>query len=107
MSKKPSYWLISVPRQNKDQYSEIQRSCGEYIQECIKFDIPGASQNDDPLRGLRVGKFDSLITLSDEMRKLDLHVESTTKKIAAQYLDLMEEIKELPKEFDVKGGIDL
>jgi len=54
--------------------------------------------------GLRVGKFDSLITLSDEMRKLDLHCEATARKIANQYLELTEESKDIPKEFDVKGA---
>lgn len=53
--------------------------------------------------GLRVGKFDSLITLSDEMRKLDLHCEATARKISNQYLELTEESKEVPKEFDVKS----
>jgi V-type H+-transporting ATPase subunit C len=101
--KKQDYWLISVPRQNKDQFSEIKQTCGEYIVDSVQFKIPGTNPNDENV-GLRVGKFDSLITLSDEMRKLDLHVEATTRKISSQYLDLIEEIKENPKEFDVKGA---
>jgi len=108
MSKKPAYWLISVPRQNsnqisKDQFTEIKHCSNEYLLDSVRFKIPGTNPTEENI-GLRVGKFDSLITLSDEMRKLDQHVEATTNRIASQYLDLMEELKENPKEFDVKGA---
>jgi len=102
---RPTYWLISVPRQpNKDQFNEIRNCCGDSIHELHRFNIPGTDPSEEN-NGLRVGKFDSLITLSDEMRKLDLHVESTTNRIASQYLDLCAESKDTPKEFDVKGAI--
>jgi V-type H+-transporting ATPase subunit C len=101
--KKSEYWLISVPRQNKDQFNEIKQCCGELITDSVRFKIPGTNPTEENA-GLRVGKFDSLITLSDEMRKLDHHVEATTRKIASQYLELNEEMKTLPQEFDVKGA---
>jgi V-type H+-transporting ATPase subunit C len=101
--KKNEYWLISVPRQNKDQFNEIKQTCGEYVQDSVRFKIPGANPQEENV-GLRVGKFDSLITLSDEMRKLNTHVEATTRKISSQYLELIEETKGLPAEFDVKGA---
>jgi len=42
--------------------------------------------------------------LSDEIKKLDMHCESTVHKIASQHFELLAELKEEPKEFDVKGG---
>lgn len=104
--KKVNYWIISVPRQNKDQFLDIKRSFQDLYQDCEKFHIPGTNPQEENL-GLRVGKFDSLISLSDEMRKLDLHCEATARKISNQYLELIEESKEVPKEFEVKskGGM--
>jgi hypothetical protein len=101
--KKVNYWIISVPRQNRDQCADITRAYQDFYSDCVRFHIPGTNPQEENL-GLRVGKFDSLISLSDEMRKLDLHCEATARKIANQYLELTEESKDIPKEFDVKGG---
>jgi len=103
MQKKPNYWLISVPRQNKDQFTEIKNLTQKHCLDISRFKIPGTNPNEGE-NGLRVGKFDSLITLSDEMRKLDSHIEATVRKISNQYFELVEELKEVPKEFDVKGA---
>jgi len=51
-----------------------------------------------------VGNIDSLITLSDELRKLDTHVEGTLRKIASQYDELADQRQEPKKELDVKGA---
>jgi len=103
MQRKPNYWIISVPRQNRDQFTDVKQGTMDLLLDAQKLKIPGTNPSEENV-GLRVGKFDSLITLSDEMRKLDFHIESTVRKISSQYFELMEESKDIPKEFDVKGA---
>eukprot|EP01127_Copromyxa_protea_P005407 TRINITY_DN15338_c0_g1_i1.p1 TRINITY_DN15338_c0_g1~~TRINITY_DN15338_c0_g1_i1.p1 ORF type:complete len:368 (-),score=87.82 TRINITY_DN15338_c0_g1_i1:28-1131(-) len=82
-----SVWIISVPlQQGKDIFAEQQRVTKDDTEEVHKFVIPD----------LRVGNIDSLITLSDELRKLDAHVEGTLRKILAQYEELAE-LRQDPK----------
>lgn len=82
-----SVWIISVPlQQGKDVFSDLQTVAREDTEEVHKFGIPD----------LRVGNIDSLITLSDELRKLDAHVEGTLRKILVQYEELAE-LRQDPK----------
>jgi len=89
-------WIISVPQgdKGKDVFSDMARVTKEDSEEAHKFALPE----------LRVGNIDSLITLSDELRKLDLHVEGTLRKIAAMYDELADQRKDPKKELDVKGA---
>lgn len=91
-----SVWIISVPQQQgKDIFSDMQRATKEDTEEAHKFGIPD----------LRVGNIDSLITLSDELRKLDLHVESTLRKILTQYEELAELRQDPKNQLVVKDGV--
>lgn len=91
-----SVWIVSVPhQQGKDVFQELQRVSKEDTEEAHKFGIPD----------LRVGNIDSLITLSDELRKLDLHVESTLRKILAQYEELTEARQDPKNQLVVKDGM--
>lgn len=70
-----TYWIVSVPvNSNREEpYQELNRvtiSNGEAA-EVHKLELPE----------LRVGTLDSLISLSDELTKYDLFVESVVKKI--------------------------
>ena len=73
-------------QQGKDIFADLQRVTKDDTEEVHKFGIPD----------LRVGNIDSLITLSDELRKLDSHVEGTLRKILSQYEELAE-IRQDPK----------
>jgi len=93
-------WIISVPNSvpnsapgTRDVFTELQRATKEDTEETHKFQFPE----------LRVGNIDSLITLSDELRKLDTHVESTLRKIATQYDELASLQQEPKKDLDVRG----
>lgn len=88
-----SVWIVSVPQQQgKDIFSDLQRVTKEDTEEVHKFGIPD----------LRVGNIDSLITLSDELRKLDTHVESTLRKILVQYEELAEQRQDPKNQLVVK-----
>jgi hypothetical protein len=80
------FWLISVPKRDKgeDVFTELNRKTVEMSNLSVdnhKFDIPE----------LRVGAWDVLMTLPDELNKVDMYVEGVVKKIARQTLDLLKE----------------
>jgi V-type H+-transporting ATPase subunit C len=78
------FWLISVPKNAApDVFGDLNRQTmqqRDLSQENNKFEIPD----------LKVGTLNSLMELSDELNKIDLYVESMTRKIAKQLFDLME-----------------
>jgi len=81
-----NYWLIAVPRAKtgEDAYSELSRVTTEEKELCTatyKFEIAD----------LRVGNMDSLVVLSDDLKKVNASVEQTLKKIANQYFELQRE----------------
>jgi V-type H+-transporting ATPase subunit C len=81
-----NYWLIAVPRAKtgEDAYSELTRVTTQDKELCLttyKFEIPD----------LRVGNMDSLVILSDDLKKVNGNVESTLKRIANQYFELQRE----------------
>jgi len=77
-----SYWLVSVPRDQEDENGDrvledmnsklTQRQLSNRIS---KFDVPN----------FRIGTYDSLMTLSDELKKVDSYVEAQLKKISNHY----------------------
>ena len=78
------YWIISVPAKsgNKEAvFSRIQRCSAEFIENgtASRFLVPG---------GLRVGTLDSLMSMSDELVKIDHMVEHTARKIGQQIYSL-------------------
>jgi hypothetical protein len=93
------FWLISVPKRDKgeDVFTELNRKTVEMqnVSEAnYKFEIPE----------LRVGTLDTLMTLSDELNKIDMYVEGVVKKVGRQTLDLVKE-KRTDAKFEVNEGM--
>jgi V-type H+-transporting ATPase subunit C len=77
-----NYWIVSVPRDQDDEQgdnvvSEMETKLlgKNFCQRISKFDVPN----------FRIGTYDSLMTLSDELKKVDTYVEAQLKKIANQF----------------------
>jgi len=76
-----SYWLVSVPRGQEDEEGDqVISDMGNLVKKGLvakisKFDVPN----------FRIGTYDSLMTLSDELKKVDIYVEAQLKKISVQY----------------------
>ncbi|KAN0047759.1 hypothetical protein ACTA71_002144 [Dictyostelium dimigraforme] len=82
MSETQEFWLISAPNlPGADIFDQVNQKTAKEnsLSENKKFNTPA----------LRVGTLNSLITLNDELQKIDTIVESTTKKIAKQLVDLV------------------
>ncbi|EGC32948.1 H(+)-transporting ATPase [Dictyostelium purpureum] len=82
MSENQVFWLISAPNlQGADIFDLVNQKTAKEnsLSENRKFNTPS----------LRVGTLNSLITLNDELQKIDTLVEATTKKIAKQLVDLV------------------
>jgi len=93
------YWIIAVPAKpsRETAYSSIQHSCNG-IADCAKFNVPSS---------LRVGTLDSLMSMSDELVKIDHTVEVTAKKIGHQIYSLKEQKPEKNTIFLSIGGASL
>jgi hypothetical protein len=93
-----SFWLISVPKKESgpDVFDELNRKVMslDVAAEHYKFEIPD----------LRVGTLDSLMTLSDDLSKIDTFVDSVVKKIGRQILDLLGKEKRSEARFDINDG---
>jgi len=81
------FWLISVPprKPSDDLFGELNAVCqkhGELSLGNCKFAIPS---------DLKVGNIDSLISLSDALKKVNLTVEQTLRKICVAYNDLQKD----------------
>lgn len=74
------YWLISAPKTPQDTYQTVVRNTSKAhaYATCYKFEVPE----------LKVGTLDSLMMLSDDLARIDLFVENTTKKIVRQLGDI-------------------
>lgn len=72
-------WLITVPN-NKQQPSTALKAIKSGVPDCqlFRFEIPN----------LVVGTLDTLISLSDELSKVNSQVENVVRKVERQYLDL-------------------
>jgi len=77
-----NFWLVSVPREESDETGErvidVMRSRLEekgLCQSISKFEVPN----------FRIGTYDSLMTLSDDLKKVDTYVEGQLKRIATYY----------------------
>ncbi|MDP2438317.1 MAG: V-type proton ATPase subunit C [archaeon] len=79
------YWLISVPggAQGFDALSrKITARGASNLAEIFRFEIP---------RELRVGTLDELMSLSDDIEKMELTCAATTRKIGAAFLSILRE----------------
>mmetsp|Transcript_38665 Transcript_38665/g.66381 ORF Transcript_38665/g.66381 Transcript_38665/m.66381 type:complete len:354 (-) Transcript_38665:225-1286(-) len=97
------YWIISVPAKsgNKEAvFSRIQRCSAEFIENgtASRFLVPG---------GLRVGTLDSLMSMSDELVKIDHMVEHTARKIGQQIYSLKDKKPESGSIFLTINGTTL
>eukprot|EP01098_Paradermamoeba_levis_P008725 TRINITY_DN3604_c0_g1_i1.p1 TRINITY_DN3604_c0_g1~~TRINITY_DN3604_c0_g1_i1.p1 ORF type:complete len:374 (-),score=154.30 TRINITY_DN3604_c0_g1_i1:177-1298(-) len=82
MSDKP-FWLVSVPKNNINPL-ELQRLKLEREKDLatnFAYNTPD----------FRVGTLDQLMTLSDDLTKVDNFVEAVVKKIAKQFKDMLDE----------------
>jgi len=78
-----TYWLISAPKTREDTFNvlDTRTTMEEQLSvKNIRFAVPD----------LKVGTLDTLMALSDELHKVDLSVETTTRKIAQQLIDLVD-----------------
>jgi len=92
-----NYFLISVPIRNTSDVSKTKtdltqkiRNSGDKETQLWEFDLPQ----------LKVGNIDSLIFLSDALKKTATSVEGTIRKVAAQHLELVD--NQEPKQQDKK-----
>lgn len=83
MSENKSYWLITAPKTREDTYNTLKKKLDEdsSVATAFRFPIPE----------LKVGTLDSLMSLSDDLSKIDATIELVTRKIFNQYHDLNEE----------------
>jgi V-type H+-transporting ATPase subunit C len=73
------YWLISAPKATK----------GPSVFETLNKKTSALSANYlFAIPDLKVGTLDSLMALSDDLAKIDLFVENTTKKIVRQLVEI-------------------
>jgi len=74
------FWIISIPNSalGAHGFEELKAKVRNLSACAQKFDIPN----------LRVGTLDSLMSLSDELLKKDQFLDTTTKKIARQLVEL-------------------
>ena len=78
------YWLISVPgTQSFDAVTRKVTARGQTnLADIFRFEIP---------RELRVGTLDELMTLSDDIDKMELSCSATTRKIGTAFLSILKE----------------
>lgn len=77
---KKTFWLISAPKTREDTFITLNKKTSEEndLSLNFKFNVPD----------LKVGTLDSLLTLSDELVKIDTYVELSCKKISDQLFDI-------------------
>jgi len=81
------YWLISAPKTREDTFNTLKKKTtdeNDYSTNNYRFQVPE----------LKVGTLDSLMSLSDELHKVDNQVENIVKKIANQLFDLLDTNKD-------------
>jgi len=76
------FWLISAPKTREDTFNTLNKKTADEHDFSVnyKFQVPD----------LKVGTLDSLLSLSDELNKIDIIVENTTRKIANQLFDILD-----------------
>jgi V-type H+-transporting ATPase subunit C len=81
----PSLWLFSVPVKDKNDTSPLQqlesKTRGDKLSVNSAFKIPD----------LKVGTMDALMSLSDDLAKIDAFIEAVVKKILKLWFDELKE----------------
>jgi len=77
------YWIISAPKTNEDTFNTLNKKTSDEqdLSVSYKFSVP---------LELKTGTLNSLMSLSDDLVKVDAQVENVTRKIASQLFDLLE-----------------
>lgn len=93
------YWLVSAPKPTKGPsvFETLNRRTSKEsnLSNNYLFSIPD----------LKVGTLDSLMALSDDLAKIDLFVETTTKKIVRQLVDISDKRPEKNDVLAVNGSM--
>lgn len=81
-----TFWLVSLPEQNgslDETWRTVQKVTGQgdYSQN-YRFELP---------MSLRVGGLDKLMELSDDLARIDVHIEGVVNKIRRQASDLTDD----------------
>jgi len=80
------FWMISAPKTREDTFNTLNKQIGEEndFSTNYRFQVPD----------LKVGTLDSLMSLSDELHKIDAFVEQAARKVAAMLFDVLEDPNE-------------
>eukprot|EP01112_Ceratiomyxa_fruticulosa_P017847 TRINITY_DN5633_c0_g1_i1.p1 TRINITY_DN5633_c0_g1~~TRINITY_DN5633_c0_g1_i1.p1 ORF type:complete len:376 (-),score=77.83 TRINITY_DN5633_c0_g1_i1:272-1399(-) len=99
MADHKSFWLISGPRtiNSQETYAVVNRHVYKEtnLAETYKFEVPNE---------LKVGTLDSLMSLSDDLQKMDIYVESVARKIVKQLVDIMEKKPDKSDSLAINGA---
>eukprot|EP01135_Chromosphaera_perkinsii_P008605 Nk52_evm47s1401 gene=Nk52_evmTU47s1401 len=92
------YWLVSAPadgsKENTFKCLNNATSVSSDLSDNYRFNIPE----------LKVGTLDSLMSVSDDMIKVDQYMESVIRKLTSQIVDLLDDHKDkIPESFQVHG----
>ncbi|OTF76499.1 V-type proton ATPase subunit C 1-A-like protein [Euroglyphus maynei] len=92
------YWLISAPgektcQQTWDTLNETINKYGPDFCKSFRFLLPD----------LKVGTLDTLVGLSDDLNKLDIYVESVSRKLAQSIGDILEKGQSLNEQLQANG----
>jgi len=94
------YWLISAPGEKTCQqtWDRLDQAVSkQQLASNWKFHIPD----------LKVGTLDQLVGLSDDLGKLDIYVETITRKVAAYLGEVLEDQRDKLAENLLANGVDL
>jgi V-type H+-transporting ATPase subunit C len=92
------FWIVSAPgdRTCEETYQKLHNVVKKNsLGLCFKFHIPD----------LKVGTLDMLVKLSEELTKLDVYVESITRKMVQYFADVLEGEKDKLKENLLVNGM--
>jgi len=90
------YWLISAPKTNEDTFNTLNKKTSDETDLSVnyKFAVPD----------LKVGTLDSLMSLSDDLVKMDATVENITRKISGQLFDVLEPKADKYENLSINSG---
>lgn len=74
------FWLISAPKTPQDTFGTVNRRTAK--------EHSFSTNNIFEVPDLKVGNLDTLMMLSDDLQKIDIFVESTTKRIVRQLAEI-------------------
>jgi len=89
------YWLISAPKTPQDTFATLTRKTSKEHQYSTNFKLE--------VPDLKVGTLDSLMALSDDLSRNDTFVETTTKKIVRQLMEIVDKKPDKNESLAVNG----